>query len=41
MNKYEQWKEGLWEDYYAGRISGDSLEEELREIEAMERKQKS
>ena len=31
------WKDGLWEDYNAGRISGDALEEELKDIEELEK----
>lgn len=34
-----QLKDGLWEDYYAGRISTQDLEEELTEIEALEKSQ--
>lgn len=37
---YEQWREGLWEDYHAGRISDDSLLEELNEIDEMEESSK-
>ena len=37
VDKFEQWRDGLWEDYDAGRISGDSLLEELAEIDEMEK----
>jgi hypothetical protein len=41
MNKFDQWRDGLWEDYFAGRISGDSLIEELAEIDEMEKKEEN
>ena len=37
VDKFEQWRDGLWEDYYAERISDDSLLEELAEIDEMEK----
>ncbi len=37
VDKFEQWRDGLWEDYNADRISGDSLLEELAEIDEMEK----
>lgn len=33
----KMWKDGLWEDYNAGRISSDALEEELKDIEELEK----
>ena len=33
----KMWKDGLWEDYHAGRISSDALEEELKDIEELEK----
>ena len=33
MGKIEEWRDGLWEDYFAGRISDDALEEELAELD--------
>lgn len=34
-------REGLWEDYYAGRVSDDDLLEELAEVDEMEKKEKN
>lgn len=33
----KMWKDGLWEDYNAGRISSDALEEEMKDIEELEK----
>ena len=41
MDKYQEMREGLWEDYYAGHVSDDDLIEELDEIDELEKKEKN
>ena len=40
-DKFEQWRDGLWEDYRSRLISDDDLIEELAEIDEMEKKEKN